>query len=344
MAWGLSAAALLRGGLMLGYALWPHAQRSHEQVETQEEVTQEEVTWSTRELLAYGLPLSMSAIVGKLNVQADKYLIAALTTAEVYAIYHVGAIELPLVYGVAYSVTNALTPHLITRYHEGDREGFLSLWHTSVHKVASLIMPVAFYLMCFATEVISLAFSERYIDAALPFRVYLLLLPLRLCSYGAVVRATGVTRPVFTATLLSLVSNLLLNYPLYQLLGVVGPALSSVIAQIVAISLLLKTLKTRLEVRWGEVFPFKSLAALLLTSGLTALVAWALTSTALSALSLESRTLALTLGGLLQLPLYLWLGLKSSLLSREDLSFIYGALTLKRARAALRRRLKGAAQ
>ena len=340
MAWGLALTALTRGALLLLFVWRPTSRTSQAEQGTRE--GRVDLTWSTRELLAYGLPLSLSAVVGKLNVQADKYLIAALTSAEVYAIYHVGALELPLVYGVAYSVTNALTPSLITRYHNQDREGFLQLWHSSVRKVAALIMPIAVYLMIFAEEVITLAFSERYAQAALPFRVYLCLLPLRLCSYGAVVRATGLTRPVFVATTLSLVSNLALNYPLYQLFGLAGPALASIIAQVVAIYLLLRVTKRQLSVSWGRVFPFLellktlSLAALVGLTTLGLLHLLSVMGAPLIASALNTKPFTLTLGGLILMPLYLWLGERVGVLSGADLRYARDALTLKKLRMKLK--------
>ena len=340
MAWGLALTALTRGALLLLFVWRPTSRTSQAEQGTRE--GRVDLTWSTRELLAYGLPLSLSAVVGKLNVQADKYLIAALTSAEVYAIYHVGALELPLVYGVAYSVTNALTPSLITRYHNQDREGFLQLWHSSVRKVAALIMPIAVYLMIFAEEVITLAFSERYAQAALPFRVYLCLLPLRLCSYGAVVRATGLTRPVFVATTLSLVSNLALNYPLYQLFGLAGPALASIIAQVVAIYLLLRVTKRQLSVSWGRVFPFLellktlSLAAAVGITTLGLIQLLSVTGAPLITSALNTKPFTLTLGGLILMPLYLWLGERVGVLSGADLRYARDALTLKKLRMKLK--------
>ena len=330
MVWGLATATLLRGTLLFVY-LWLGQPKSS--LDDQSRMVEEDLTWSIKDLFAYGLPLSLSSIVGKVNVQADKYLIAAITSAEVYAIYHVGAIELPLVYGVAYSVTNALTPSLIHNYHQGKTDYFLRLWHTSVRKVASLIIPIALFLMCFAEEVIILAFSERYAQAALPFRVYLCLLPLRLCSYGSVVRATGLTKPVFTATLLSLCCNLILNYPLYQLLGLAGPALASVIAQGVAIFILLKVLTRQLSVSWSQIFPIKALLGTFSLASVTALIALAV-----SQVAPQTMLAPLFLGAILHCSLFLWLGSKIGILSEEDLDYVKGTLTLRRLRQSIKKR------
>ena len=109
---------------------------------------------------------------------------ALAASKEVLAVYTVGAVELPLVSSLAYSVTNTLVPTLTLTHVKGDRDGFLRYWHGSVEKIATIMMPVFFYFLILAEPAMRLLFSAEFAAAAVPFRVYLFLLPLRLCSYG----------------------------------------------------------------------------------------------------------------------------------------------------------------
>ncbi len=227
--------------------------------------------WAIRDLFGYAIPLSLSTIAGKLDVQLDKYLIAVLCSAEVFAVYLVGATEIPLVSSVAYSVTMALMPTLIALHGKRDVPGFLSYWHGSVVKVAAIMMPVFFLFFVLAGPIVRLVFSEAYSGAQVPFRVYLCLLPLRLCQYGAVVRALGETKVIFYASLAGLVVNAALLYPLYAAFGLPGPAIAAVSSQLAAIVVLLSAVKRRLGVRWFQVFPFPGVGKALLVAGLSAL-------------------------------------------------------------------------
>ncbi len=279
--------------------------------------------WSPGSLLAYGVPLSLSQIVGKLNVQVDKYMIAALCSAQVFAVYTVGAIEIPLVPSIAYSVTDALIPALVLLHERRDSRGFVGTWHASMGKVAAIMMPIFFFFLVLAPPAMRIFFSASYSDAAVPFRVYLLLLPLRLCSYGGVVRALGRTRPVLWASGAALLANVLLNYPLYRLLGLPGPALASVLAQVVAISVLLAAVRKELKVAWRRIFPVAPVAKALAVAGGAALplllvVQW-----------LEGDVLQLAAGAAVYLPAYLGLGALTGLLGREDFDYLRDVVTLR---------------
>lgn len=279
--------------------------------------------WSPRQLLAYGVPLSLSQIVGKLNVQIDKYMIAALCSAQVFAVYTVGAIELPLVAAIAYSVTDALIPAMVLLHGRRDSQGFLQTWHGSMGKVAAIMMPIFFFFLVMAPAAMRVFFSASYGDAAVPFRVYLLLLPLRLCSYGGVVRALGRTRPVLWASGAALAANALLNYPLYRVLGLPGPALASVLAQLVAIALLLHAVRVVLGVRWRVLFPVRRVAHALLVAGVACLPLLAVPQW------LSGDVLQLSVGAALYLPLYLGLAATTGLLGREDFQYLRDVVSLR---------------
>lgn len=284
--------------------------------------------WKPRELFEYGLPLALSQIVGKLTVQLDKYLIATFTAAEVFAIYTVGAVELPLVPALAYSVTTALVPALVVHYHNGNRKEFVKLWHASSVKVALVMMPVAVAAFVLAGPLMRVLFSAEYEAATIPFRMYLLLLPMRLCGYGALVRAVGQTRPVLIAAVAGLATNAVCNYPFYLAFGLAGPALASVAAQAMAIFLLLRVVRRSLDLSWARVMPWKGAG---LALGVAALAGVPL---ALALPWLPGDVPALVVGGVGYVATYLVLGRMTGLLSPADLRYVGHFMTGRLARKA----------
>ncbi len=176
-----------------------------------------------------------------------------------------------MVPSLAYSVTNSLVPTLSLAHARGDRESFRRYWHDSMIKVAEIIMPVFFFFLLLAGPAIRVLFSASFEAAVIPFRVYLLVLPLRLCSYGAVLRSLGETRAVFTSAIAALAANLILILPLYYLLGLAGPAVAAVIGQLVIISMLLVRIRAALDIHWSELLPYRPLRKTILTAGVSAL-------------------------------------------------------------------------
>jgi O-antigen/teichoic acid export membrane protein len=283
------------------------------------------LAWSEvkpQELLGFGVPLSLSAIVGKLNIQADKYMVSLAAGREALATYTVGAAELPLVPSLAYSVTNSLVPTLSLAHARGDRESFIRYWHDSMIKVAEIMMPVFFFFSLLAGPAIRVLFSASFEAAVVPFRVYLLLLPLRLCAYGAVLRSLGETRAVFTSALAALAANLALILPLYYLLGLAGPALASVIGQLVIIGMLLKRIRAALGVSWSELLPYLPLRKTILTAGLSAIPLLAIAAWP------APDGLRLLIGAAVMVPLYLVLGRWTGVIAPRDLEYLWRLFTL----------------
>lgn len=278
-------------------------------------------TFTTRELFDYGLPLAGSLLVGKLNKFLDKYMIAAIATAEIFAIYTVGAIELPLVPALAFSVTTALVPSLVVAFRDSKTAEFIGLWHSSMIKTALVMMPVFAVAFVLAEPVITVFFSVSYSEATLPFRVYLCLLPLRLCGYGAVVRAVGRTKPVLVGALIGLLVNAGLNYPFYLLFGLAGPAIASVVAQIVVIVLFLRVVRVELNLGWAAVFPFVPVLRTLIVALVAGVPLWFL------APYFGSSAAALAIGLPAYAVIYIAFGLAAGQLSKADLVYLFDFLT-----------------
>jgi O-antigen/teichoic acid export membrane protein len=322
-----AAVAVLRGLMFLVYFVFIAEGELGPEIRTQ---------WTLKELFAFGLPLSLSAIVGKLNVQLDKYLIITIAAAEVFAIYTVGATQIPLVPGIAYSVTTALVPTMVLAHGRGDNSGFVKLWHGAMTKVSLAMMPVFAGLFVLAEPLVRILFSAEYTEAAVPFRVYLFLLPLRLCAYGAVVRALGKTKPVLIAAVAGLTANAALNYPMYALLGLAGPAVASILAQLVSIVILLYVIRHQLSIGWKQVFPYRAVGHAL------AIAVVAAVPLALAAPSLLDATghrltddiIALAGGGGVYLAIYLVLGRLGGLISADDLRYLVDFLTGRLAKRA----------
>lgn len=222
--------------------------------------------WRMVDLLRFSAPIVLSTLVGRLGLQFDKYLVSVIAPPAAFAAYAVGAFELPLVAGVAYSVTNALMSELTRRASAGDTEGAGHLWHASMVKVATLIFPVFVFCFALAEPLMRLVFSATYTDAAVPFRVLLCLLPLRLCGYGAVCRALGESTPVLRGSLAAAAVNLALAWPLYTLFGLAGPTLATVLGQVAAIAVLLSAIRRALALDLERILPWRDLGRAMLTA------------------------------------------------------------------------------
>lgn len=208
-----------------------------------------------KEQLAYTVPLGLSLLVGILSVQLDKLMISGFFNPESFAIFSLGAMELPLIGIVINSVNSILLPNLSAM----DKQTLSSVYSASVRKNAIIVFPLAVVFYLFAAEFITFVYGSIYLESAVYFKIYLLLLPLRVATYGIIFQARGRTKLVMYDALLMLGLNALLNYLLIRSWGMQGAAWATVIVSWLILLVYLWQIKYCLAFRISSLFPIKSL-------------------------------------------------------------------------------------
>ena len=267
--------------------------------------------------LSYGMPFAVSLGVGKINRWLDKYMVGILMPMNAVAVYSACSRELPVVSDVPHGSTTALIPTLTLCHAAEDKSRFVEIWQALMSKTALLMFPIFSVCFVLAPEIVVVLFTEKYLDGTGIFRLYLLLMPLRLCIYGGILRALGDTKMfmkvMIGVTLLNVVGNVLF----FHWIGWTGPALSSVLTHALTVILLLRYAAHLLGRSPWSIFPWSRLVPVAVLSGLSAVPVIFLSTLELSALA------RLGLGLSSYLVVYVILGMIGGVLKRSDLTYLY---------------------
>jgi len=117
-----------------------------------------------------------------------------------------------------------------------------------------------------AEELIVVMFSEKYINAAVPFRIYTLILFQRVTSYSSILKAVGETKAITRHAIYIVLINLVLSIPFVMMWGIVGPPLATLFASIITWFYLLIKIRDAIGVKFKDIFPFKLYSKVLLVS------------------------------------------------------------------------------
>lgn len=217
-----------------------------------------DVTFMSRQL-KYSVPLGLSGIIGALILQLDRIMVALFFGAREYAIYANGAFELPLVSIITGSAMSVLTPEFVRLYRQGRNIDILRLWHSAVRKVALIFFPVALFLIFYGRDIIVVLFSTRYTESSAVFRIFQILLFLRITKYGSLLMAAGQSSLILKVAGGTLLLSVALNLLFIPLIGLPGAALATVIGAYAMGGWQLQWCRRLLRVQWGEIFPWRSL-------------------------------------------------------------------------------------
>ena len=222
-------------------------------------------------ILTFSIPLGLASMVGTLNVELDKFVIGGMMDTERLAIYTNASKEMPVTI-IATSITAVLMPQMVRLMKDGKKTDAVKLWGNATALSFTIICFIAFALFVFAPEVMTVLYSEKYASGASVFRVYSLVLLLRCTYFGMILNTTGHTKFIFYSSLGSLALNLVLNYLFYYLFGFIGPAVASLISQLLIDFLQLLWSSRLLKIRFYGIFPWRRLAAVLLINIVAAAV------------------------------------------------------------------------
>lgn len=210
------------------------------------------------EQIRYGFPPALNGAAGIAAQLLDKFIVALYFNPAQFAVYAVGALEIPLDVIVQASVASILRARLPALIQAGNLPEIIRIWREAVRKQALIILPVFFFLMITAETVIPLFFTEEYRESTEIFRIYLLLLPIQIVCVSLFPQSLGKTTATLYVTLASLAVNLTLTVTLRDLIGLRGPAAAAVLSMVTATGIYLIVSLRLLQTTMRRFFPFRT--------------------------------------------------------------------------------------
>lgn len=205
------------------------------------------------EILKYCAPMAIYIVVNALNRDMDKYFVSAVTDTETLALYTNASKQLPFDI-IMSSFCTVLIPGLTrciaenkTREAASLYSGFLEIAYISTGILCGAALASAPQLM-------KLLYSEKYMSGLSIFRIYILVDLLRFTNITLVLSAAGRTKRLMIVGLGAIVVNAVLNFVLYRILGLVGPAVATLIVTCVLGILMLHFSARILDTRLSRLF------------------------------------------------------------------------------------------
>ncbi|MCB9718839.1 MAG: oligosaccharide flippase family protein [Myxococcales bacterium] len=279
---------------------------------------------SLGEMIRFGLPLGLTDVVAILNNSFDRFLIMLTFADVIFAEYQAGAWQIPIITRVPYVVGTAMAPQLVEMFRAGRPRDAIALWRGSIEKVSLLVVPIALVFVVAAEEVVEILFTAEYAGAAPVLRWYSILTVGRVAAFGSVIVAAGRPKYVFQASVLSLLSNVVLSVPLLVVLGFVGPAMGTALAFVPIAIFYTWTIGRASGLPTGDIFPLRAYAkvvAVALVGGAGALAL---------KLSVEGSAALMLLGeAAVLLAVFAVLGTALRIIQPEDWRYIKAWLRLE---------------
>ena len=182
-------------------------------------------------ILNFSIPMAVYVFTSALSRDIDKYVISYFSDTQTLAIYTNAAKVLPFDMLAAAFLT-VLVP-IVTRQVRSEnytdaqktlkaylRVGYLATWILVVGAIVN------------AKEMMLLLYDKKYLSGLSVFVVYLFVDMFRFANMSLILAAKGKTKTLLKWSLISLVVNAALNVVTYLTVGIIGPALSTLVVTI----------------------------------------------------------------------------------------------------------------
>jgi O-antigen/teichoic acid export membrane protein len=181
--------------------------------------------------LDYSIPVALVSLSALIGSTFNRAILAASFTPAQFAVYAVGALEIPLDVIFQASVANVLRASLPPLVRDGKLEEVARILREAVRKLSIIVLPSFIFLLGYSSEFIRLLFTSSYDESVYVFRIYLWLIPLHMFALSPIPHVFGKPKLNFYIVLAMTVVLVVLGYVLLKTIGFYGPALAFAITQ-----------------------------------------------------------------------------------------------------------------
>jgi O-antigen/teichoic acid export membrane protein len=227
-----------------------------------------------RDQLSFAFPLGLASTALLLLTQTDKFVINRFLGREAFAIYAVGAFQVPFVSMIRGSIADVTFPLLSQYQKEGALDKMVDLWKRATLKTAVVFFPLFVLLEIVARPFVSILFTNEYVEATPVFALYLLLFLRSTVELGGIVTAFKQQRYMAKVFGAAVVLNLVLSVALCVWVGRLGVPAATVVSYYVISALMTHKAAILLHRRVRDLLPWKGLTVRFLVAALVGLPLW----------------------------------------------------------------------
>jgi len=199
-------------------------------------------------------------------MKLDQYYLSYFLTPSSFAIYSVGHFRIPFLNLIFTSIGNLILPKIVNYQKSGQIQKVVILWHKAIKNLALIGFPCMIFSMIMSREIITVLYTESYLESVPVFIIFLFLIPAQITSWGTILRAFGETRFIFKANFIAFLTSIVSGYFLIKLYGVIGGAISAVLVFHIIVWLQVKKGLELLGVSFSKYYPWKDIGKIVVLS------------------------------------------------------------------------------
>ena len=200
-------------------------------------------------------PLILSFLLSGSAQYIDGFIIKYRFDEKVFAVFRYGAKEFPLLI----LLSDAMSTAFVNNFNNENRETILQSLKEKSNKLIKRLFPLSIFLLISSTYLFEVIFSKEFVESAVIFDVYLLLIVSRLVFPQTVAMGLKDSSIILKASVLELIINVTLSLVFVIYFGIVGVAFATVIAFYIEKLYIVISVNSRFGISSSKYINFKPL-------------------------------------------------------------------------------------
>ncbi len=216
--------------------------------------------------LKYSIPFGMALSLNTFALQLDKIICISFLTPAAFATYSIAFYGIPGVQQIYNSLSQVYLIKMTLKYQENKLQDITDIYKSLVSKTYSFSIPAILLVSLYARRIITLFFTNAYIDAVPLFRTYLFTFLIFMLGAGLILRATDKTIISLKSYFYSCLITIPLTYILIKNFGMWGGMTSAMLSIILPKTLQLRHEMKLIKSNIIKFFPWRTFSIIALIS------------------------------------------------------------------------------
>jgi len=214
-------------------------------------------------ILKYSIPLGIAIVVNSIMRECDKLMISNQCPTADYATYAAVSRQLPVALFAA-SISSLIIPHLTKSIHEKKQAEIYQYMNIYYFSGALTTVLIGMAVLAVSRDAVVFLYSEKYVGGLAIFIVYLFVDIIGYAYPGLLLTVTGNSRLLLIFNCAALGANIVLNAILLHFLGIIGPAVATLLISVVNFIFQSSVGCRKAGIRFGDAFPYRKILMVML--------------------------------------------------------------------------------
>lgn len=220
----------------------------------------------------YAIPFGMSDILFKFRMISAQWIVALLFSTNAFAVFSIALNTFSLSSLVRLTVTRVVTPKMSQSEAKGRKDVMISMNNKANIMISFILMPLSFFILLLADDIISVLYTSAYIEATIILRIYMISLFLDAVSVASVLMVLRQGNFVMKVNTFSFIFSPIAVYIGAVFLGLPGVAIATLVATIIEKILNFRRASKLLQIPFRKLQPWRIIGSIFIASVCSAIV------------------------------------------------------------------------